>query len=259
MTEDFKGVPGGDPSRMPKSVTVKFECKHCHKVAQVETRKPRGYTAPDYCSGTCKHDALTEVVRELLAERGYEIDINWRAARAFAILYGKKRDLFGQLSANPELIRQGKYAIRMFPCQHCGTAFSRVVETRLYNPARYCSEACRGSSRGKLPFGLICHSPYKKMSGETREDMEATLATVNKELAEEGDTEGLIAYSCTCGKWHAGHDSRREWDEQSLALMDDLDRDLDSLVIANMSQKGRARWNKQRKDALFGRLVPVAA
>jgi hypothetical protein len=57
---------------------------------------------------------------------------------------------------------------------------------------------------------VICRSPRKE-AHLTEEEAKKVAERLSKKLLLEGDSEGVEAYACTCGQWHTGHLSKREW------------------------------------------------
>lgn len=98
-------------------------------------------------------------------------------------------------------------------CAHCGrTADKLVMKNSRIKKGQpdYCSFACRESKINKLPKGMICRVPNKEWH-TTLEEAETVAAKVSAQLLTIGDSEGVVAYSCTCGRWHTGHVSKHEW------------------------------------------------
>lgn len=216
MSETFKGKQGGDPSRRPPVVEIIHHCQVCGKQGSSETRKPEFFTPPATCSSECS-STLTRmeaqnIIREILGDAPERGSLPQKMAVELSAAYSWMKQA-----------EAGRVRTVQITCAHCGqpaNRFTHATAQKTKNVSRFCSDDCKESSIHGLPFGVICRSP-NKFSHATLPEAITVSTDMNTQLLLEGDTEGVQPYQCSCGKWHVGHRSKREW----------LDAARESLVI----------------------------
>lgn len=218
MSKEFKGQPGGDPSRMPPMVELEWSCKTCGKTDTIQTRKPKSVTIPEYCGATCSDLQYEPEARELVLTRlGAELP------ETHLISSGVFRSVvkYGNLLTLAEKSPSRVIAFDVL-CPQCNetTTHYRSKNEAPRKGKHFCSATCGQSSRAKLPVGISCRNAFKKRFSTEAEAVEAvTLANI--ELAQ-GDKEDMVAYACTCGSWHFGHLSKAIAEKQAMAARDAL-------------------------------------
>lgn len=206
MSETFKGKQGGDPSRRPPVVEVIHHCQVCGKLGVYETRKPEFFTPPATCSSECA-SALTRmeaqnIIREILGDAPERGSVPQKMAVELLAAYRWMKQA-----------EAGRVKTVQVTCAHCGKSTNRFIHAtarKTKNISRFCSDDCKESSNHGLPFGVICRSPNKS-SHATLPEALAVSADMSSCLLAEGDNEGVHPYQCSCGRWHVGHRSKREW------------------------------------------------
>lgn len=219
MSEDFKGIPGGDPSRRPPMAVVKYSCLECGKVQTRETTNPKHFNAPEGCSTPClaaiaRKRAMT-LVKNILGE----------APETDAIPQSIADELL-QMQEFVRLAKKKSVRIVKINCAHCGHEAKKFVLHSVGNAkkhaGRYCSWECRNSAAAKLPQGVVCRSP-RKSAHSTLEESQKSAERLNAELLKRGDMEGVRPYECSCGQWHVGHGSKNDWllaAKKSIAILE---------------------------------------
>lgn len=206
MSETFKGKQGGDPSRRPPVVEVIHHCQVCGKQGSSETPKPEHFTPRATCSSECS-SALTRmeaqnIIREILGDAPEGGSIPQKMAAELLVAYNWMKQA-----------EAGRVRRVQITCAHCGNSadrFTHATAQKTKNVSRFCSDDCKESSNHGLPFGVICRSPKKSLQATFNEAITVS-ADMNTQLLLEGDKEGVQPYECSCGKWHVGHRSKREW------------------------------------------------
>lgn len=232
-TKEFKGVAGGDPSRMPPMVDVEWSCKHCNKVSIIQTRRPKGVTFPDYCSPVCEDLSFEGLARKMVKTR-----LNDTLPEAHLLRSGIFRSVvkYGTLLERAEIkisLVVRTYAI----CPHCKKNGVHFRDSRDKSTQRisFCSANCAQSAKAKLPEGIICANPLKKRFNSEAE-AEVAVASANTELVSEGE-EKMIAYACICGKWHFGHQSKADAENSAMTARNSLKTLLNNVFDGAVTSK----------------------
>lgn len=201
-----KGKRGGDPSRIPPLVTLTYACVICGKTGEVETRKPQHQPLPKTCSTSCASALVREsakaVILQFLSRTPETGDIPQNIAEELMKAYNWLQNAEAGQVKNVRL-----------SCKHCGAAFTAFISKNSKGSSeasKFCSFACRDSNASNLPEGVVCSAP-RKAGHATEVEAVAVAEKMNSRLFLEGDEEGVQPYACSCGKWHTGHKSKRDW------------------------------------------------
>lgn len=218
MSKEHKGQKGGDPSRIPPLIDVKWACETCDKVTVAQTRRPKAYTAPRFCGATCEDLQFEDEARAIvLARLGRELPV------AELISAGVFRSIvkYGVL-LNLAETKPSDVVVAHAVCPQCGQRAShyRSVFELPRQGNQFCTASCAQSHRAKLPAGVSCRSAFKKRFATEQEAHEAaTLA--NAELNQHGEN-AMNAYLCTCNQFHFGHLTKAIAEQQAMSARDDL-------------------------------------
>lgn len=214
MSGDFKGKSGGDPSRRPQMMTVNFACVICKKPGSAATRRPNAFKPPKTCSSECA-SALVRKEAEGLVR--YAIGRNnTPALGAISQQMAERVIAANTWREQAEIGRVRKVSIT---CAHCGQASENFTSHKpSTSVSKFCSRECKASDNAGLPKGVICPSPTKIAHFDFGESEQAA-QKMNAQLMLEGDTEGVVPYLCSCGKWHVGHPSKEAWNQSAKAAI----------------------------------------
>lgn len=237
MSEAFKGIRGGDPSMKPAPVMVVFPCTNCGTPVETMTTRPKAIV-PTPCSEECARDfnqALAKkLIKELLNIQPNEGHLPQNNAKEL-------------IQAHEFLIQAklGRLRALQVICARCNKSTYRFIPhsapKKSQNPL-YCSWECRDTQGSLNRYGKACRTPNKH-SYENEVEAATSAERLNLIVVEQGDTEGVIPYSCDCGSWHIGHYSKHEWflaSKQAIVLLNQQ-----TLQIA---KKPNPR-NRQRKQS----------
>ena len=221
---DLKGKPGGDPSRRPQLVTVEFACVVCKKPGSAETRRPNAFNPPKTCSADCS-SALVRKNAEALVRYAIGRD-NTPSVGSISQQMAERVIAANTWREQAEIGRVRKVEI---VCAHCGRAAVNFTSHKSStNVSKFCSRECKASDNAGLPKGIICPSPTKT-SHVTYDESRQAADKMTAQLLLLGDTEGVVAYECSCGKWHVGHPSKEAWNQSAraaIARMNEMTLDL---------------------------------
>ena len=214
-SEDFKGKSGGDPSRRPPSVTVNFSCVICNRPGSAETKRPNHFKPPKTCSSDCA-SALVRKEAEGLVRYAIGRNNTPQSGSISQLMAGQV------IAANNwrEQAEVGRVRKVNITCVHCGKTAANFTNHKSSNThvSRFCSFECKSSDAANLPKGVICRST-NKTAHLILEDAQKSAGALNAKLVLEGDTEGVVPYLCSCGKWHVGHQSKGAWHQSVVAAI----------------------------------------
>lgn len=217
-TNEFKGMAGGDPSRMPPMVNIEWSCKVCGKAEVIQTRRPRAITIPDHCSALCEDLQHEGNAREIVRTR-----LNMKLPEAHLLRSGVFRSIVKYGTMLEQVEKNIKSVNRSYAvCPHCkkNAEHFRDVRDKSTKRIAFCSANCAQSAKAKLPSGVVCANTTKKKF-DTGVEAEAAVASANAELVSEGE-EKMIAYACVCGKWHFGHQSKADAEDLAMSARNAL-------------------------------------
>jgi hypothetical protein len=237
MSEQFKGISGGDPSRHPEPVTVTFHCVICGKPGSAKTKKPKHFTPPKTCSSDCTSALVGREAESLIR---YAIGRN-NTPQSGSISRQMARQV---IAANiwREQAEIGRVRKVRIVCVHCGKESENFTTHKSSNTqvSRFCSWDCKKSNDANLPTGVICRSSGKT-AHLTFDEAQQSAMYLNTQLILVGDIEGVIPYLCSCEKWHVGHSSKSAWHEPAKAAIACMnERTLDLIQY----RKGLRRRNR---------------
>jgi len=204
-TNQFKGQPGGDPSRMPPEVEVRYSCQNCGKAGTKKTRSPKKFTPPAFCGTACKTAGeYTPYARESVRKRlGKELPEFHLVGTGMFRSICKYETLIQLAEKNPHHVE--RYRTK---CIQCGKYSNHYRSSLNFGSKRsyVCTAACGNSNKAGLPLGVSCLHPTK-LRFDTEAEAEVAVQNANNDLVAEGE-EKMVAYHCQCGAWHFGHLSK---------------------------------------------------
>lgn len=219
-TNDFRGTPGGDPSRRPPMVDVFWNCETCGVEDSIQTRKPKSITVPRFCNSYCEDRQYESQARKMVAQR-----LNRTLPASELLPSGIFRSIvkYAGLISTAEKKLSNVIVTRVF-CPHCetiGEHYRGISDAiRRQGGDHFCSANCAQSSRAKLPAGNVCRNPFKKRF-ENEVDAIVAAESANEALVKDGE-EKMVHYFCGCGQWHFGHTSKAVAEEQAMSARNAL-------------------------------------
>lgn len=225
-TADFKGQPGGDPSRRPPLTEVKYSCQSCGKMDSKMTFNPKKFTPPPYCSTPCKASAQFEPLARMAVRTRLDKKLPAFHLVGTGIFRSicKYENLIRLAEKNPTKVQ--RYRTKCLQCEQT-TDHYRESQHEHSKKSYFCTAACGNSSKAGLPKGVSCPHPTKLRFATEAEAIEGVNAA-NSALVSNGEEE-MVAYHCSCGVWHFGHLSKAIASDQItearaglIAILDDL-------------------------------------
>lgn len=227
ISEQFKGQPGGDPSRMPPMVEVKYSCQNCGKQGTKTTRSPKKFTPPAFCGTACKvAGEFTPFAREAVRKRlGKELPPFHLVGTGMFRSICKYENLIRLAEKDPQNVQ--RYSTK---CIQCGKHTNHYRDSVHVGSKKStaCTAACGNSNKAGLPFGVSCENPTKLRFNTEAEAIEGVNAA-NAALVNAGE-EQMVEYHCKCGAWHFGHMSKAVAGQEILAARSELVKILQHLI-----------------------------
>lgn len=233
-TKDYKGTPGGDPSRRPALSRNSIPCKRCG--TSVEFMSNGKNTPSLFCSDKCKNEIRKEETIKSLHKYGIKLTINKN--RSFTSLTSLL-----QVCEMVALVSKGKkiYESGQLHCSTCKEGFSYFSLDPIRQPRLYCSSVCH-KNRNKLPGSSVestlCPRP-EKMKFSSLEEADLHLQTLmDDDIARNND---LQSYVCPCGHVHFGSIEKSIFEAEDRELIEKKKKELQALLVKSPHLKVKTK------------------